>query len=85
MIFLVLSGKMIFVFLENMILLFRLKMKDDLSPKNPQEIRHFLQMSRKDGLSKKNCAGIRSFWYYLERSYFFLENMIFFLWAENKR
>ena len=35
MIFLVLSGKMIFVFLENMILFFRLKMKDGLSQKKP--------------------------------------------------
>ena len=34
MIFLVLSGKMIFLFPENIILFFRRKMKDDLSQKN---------------------------------------------------
>ena len=34
MIFLVLSGKMIFLFPENMILFFRHKRKDDLSQKN---------------------------------------------------
>ena len=34
MIFLVLSGKVLFLFPENMILLFRHKKKDDLSQKN---------------------------------------------------
>ena len=71
MIFLVLSGKMIFLFPENMILFFRRKMKDDLSQKKYMEIWYFLQMPRKDGLSKKNHAGIWSFLCYLERWYFF--------------
>ena len=44
MVFVVLSGKMIFLFPENMILLFRRKMKDDLSQKKYMEIRYFLQM-----------------------------------------
>ena len=37
--------------------------------------------------SKKNCAGIWScmFLYYLERSYFFPKNLIFFLWVKNER
>ena len=55
MIFLVLSGKMIFLFPENMILFFRQKMKDDLSRKKYMEIWYFLQMFWKDGLFKKIC------------------------------
>ena len=44
---------------------------------------YFLQMFWKDGLFK-NCAGIWSFLYYLERWHFFSEN-IFFPWKENER
>ena len=72
MICLVLSGKMIFLFPENIIVFFRRKMQDDLSQKKYMEIWYFLQMSQKDGLSKKkNHSGIWSFLYYLERWYFF--------------
>ena len=87
MICLVLSGKMIFLFPENIIVFFRRKMQDDLSQKKYMEIWYFLQMSQKDGFSKKkNHSGIWSFLYYLERWYFFPpENMIFFLWTENER
>ena len=86
MIFLVLSGKMIFLFPENMILFFRRKMKDNLYQKKYMEIWYFLQMPLKDSLSKKkNLAGIWSFLYYLEKWCFFPENMIFFLWTENGR
>ena len=54
MIFLVvLSGKTIFLFPENLILFYRRKMKDDLSQKKYMETWYFLQMPRKDGLSKK--------------------------------
>ena len=53
MIFLVSSGKMIFLFPENMMLFFRRKMKDDLSQKKYIEIRYILRMFRKVGLSKK--------------------------------
>ena len=49
------------------------------------EIWYFLQTFLKDGLSKKGCAGTWSFLYYLERWYFFPENMIFFLWAGSER
>ena len=52
MIFLALSGKMMFLFPENMILFFRHKRKDDLSQKNTWKIWCFLQMFWKDGLSK---------------------------------
>ena len=42
------------------------------------EIWYFLQTFWKDGLSKKGHAGSWSFLYYLERWYFFPENMIFY-------
>ena len=54
MIFLVLLEKMIFLFPENMILFFRRKKKDDLSQKKYMEIRCFLKIFWKDGLSKKS-------------------------------
>ena len=47
MIFLVLSGKMIFLFPENMILFFRQKMKDDLSQKNTWKYDIFFKCSEK--------------------------------------
>ena len=47
-------GKMIFLFPENMILLFGRKMKDDLSQKKNLEIWYLLQMFQKDSLSKKS-------------------------------
>ena len=61
LIFLVLSGSMIFIFPENMILFFRRKMKDDLKKKKYMEIWCFLQMFWKDGLSKKIRTWIWSF------------------------
>ena len=47
MIFLVLSGKMIFLFPENMILFFRRKMKDDFSQKNTWKYDIFSKCSGK--------------------------------------
>ena len=47
MIFLVLSVKMIFLFLENMILFFRHKRKDDLSQKNTWKYDIFFKCSEK--------------------------------------
>ena len=47
MIFLVLSGKMIFLFPENMILHLRRKMKDDLSQKNTRKYDIFFKLSEK--------------------------------------
>ena len=61
MIFLILSGKMIFLFPENMILPPRRKMKDDISQKkkknnnNNMETWYFLLMFWKDGLFKKTA------------------------------
>ena len=84
MIFLVLSGKMIFLFPENMILHLRRKMKDDLSQKNTRKYDIFLKCSEKMDFSKKDRAGAWSFLHYLERWYFFPENMVFFPWTENE-
>ena len=63
MIFLVLSGKMIFLFLENIILHLRRKMKDHLSQKNTQKYDVFLKLSEKMVFSKRaalehNLSGI---------------------------
>ena len=44
------------------------------------EIRYCLQTIWKDGLFKRDGAGTWSFFSYLERWYFFPENMIFFPW-----
>ena len=54
MIFLVaLSRKIMLLFPETMILFFKQKMNDDISQKKYMEIQYFLQIPRKDGLSKK--------------------------------
>ena len=47
MIFLVLPGKMIFLFSENMILFFKRKRKGDLSQKNPQKYDVFFKFYEK--------------------------------------
>ena len=53
MIFLVLSGNMIFVFPKNIVLFFRRKMKDDLSQKNAWKYDVFLKCSEKMVFPKK--------------------------------
>ena len=57
MIFLVLLGKMIFLFPENMILPFRWKMKDDVSEKNTLKYDIFFKCSEKMVLSKETALG----------------------------
>ena len=59
-IFLILSGKMIFLFPENMILFFRRKRKDDLSQKNTWKYDAFFKCSEKM-IFPKSRTGIRSF------------------------
>ena len=85
MIFLVVvSGKMIFFFPENIILFFRWKMKDDLSQKiHGNTI--FLSNAPKTLSFEKNRAGIWSFLYIWKDGFFFPENVIFFLSTENER
>ena len=57
MIFLVLSGKMIFLFPENMILPLRRKMKDDLSHKNTRKYDIFFKRSEKMVFLKSAALG----------------------------
>ena len=82
MIFLVLSGKMIFLFPENMILPPRWKMKDDLSEKKYTEI--FFQCSEKIVFSKRTALRHDLSCMIWKDSIFFPESMIFFLWTENE-
>ena len=80
MIFLVLSGKIIYLFPKNMILHLRQNMKADLSQKkNTRKYDIFFKPF------KRRHAGTWSFLYYLEKWYFFPENMIFFPWAESEK
>ena len=86
MIFLLLSGKIIFLFPENMILYLRRKMKDDLSQKNTQKYDIFFKLSEKIVFPKRaapthdpSCI----IWKYIY--FFFPENMMFFPWAESER
>ena len=78
MIFLVLSGKTIFLFPENMILHLRRKMNANLSQKRYTEIWYFLQTFWKDGLLEQGHAGTWPFLYHLERWYFFYRKHFFF-------
>ena len=81
----VLSGKVIFLFPENMILSFSQKMKDDISQKWTWKC-IFFKCSEKMVFQKQNHTGIWTFLYYLERWYVFLtKNMKFFLWTQNER
>ena len=57
MIFLVLSGKIMFLFPENMILHLRKKMKDDLSQKNTRKYDIFIKLSEKMVFSKSATLG----------------------------
>ena len=54
-----------FLFPKNMILFFRWKMKDDLSPKKDMKIRYFLQIFWKDGLFIKVALEFK---FYLDSS-----------------
>ena len=57
MIFLVLSGKMLFLFSEDMILPLKLKIKDDLSQKNTRKYNIFFKCSEKMVFSKRIALG----------------------------
>ena len=85
MIFLVvLSGKIIFLFPENMTLFFRRKMKDDLSQKIHGNM-IFSSNARKDGLAKKVTLEYDLSCIIWKDGIVFPENIIFFLWRENER
>ena len=57
MTFLVLSGKIMFLFPENMILHLRRKMKDDLSENNTRKYEIFFKLSEKMIFSKRAVLG----------------------------
>ena len=57
MIFLVLSGKIIFLFPQNMILHLRRKMKGDISQKNTGKYDIFFKLSEKMVFSKRAAPG----------------------------
>ena len=63
MLFLVSSGKIIFLFPENMILLFRQKVKDNLSQKNRWKYNIFFKCSEKIFFPKKNHSGTWHFFF----------------------
>ena len=79
MIFLVLSGKMIFPFPENIILVFKRKIEDDLSQNNTWKYDIFFKCSEKMGFPKKSHWNI-IFFVVLSGKMIFLfpENIILF-------
>ena len=83
MIFLILSEKMIFLFLENIILFFRRKMKDDPSQKKKNIYGNMIFSSNvlKRWSFLKNSHGLWSFLYYLERWYLFLRKLSYFFFG----
>ena len=82
MIFLVLSGNIIFPFPENMILSAGLKMKDDLSQKNTWKYDIFFKCSERMVFSKGIVLGHDGI--FSRKMVFFPENMIFFSWEESE-
>ena len=85
MIFLVLSGKIMFLFPENMILHLSRKMKDDLSQKNTRRYDIFFKLSEKMVFSKRVAPGHDLSCIIWKDGFFFPENIIFFLWAGSER
>ena len=80
----VLSGKIIFLSPENMILFFRREVKDDLSQKKYMEKWYFLQMPRKDGLSKKKSCLNMIFHVLSGKMIFFFRKIYFFFGRKMK-
>ena len=85
MIFLVLLGKMIFLFPENMILHLRRKMKDDLSQKNTRKYNIFFTLSENMVFPKRTAPAHDLSCIIWKDVFFFPENKIFFPWAESER
>ena len=79
MIFIASSGKMIFLFPENMILFFRQKRKDDLSQKNTWKYDPFFKCSEKIFFPKKSHRNMIFLVPSGKMAFLFLENMIIFL------
>ena len=79
-IFLVSLRNMIFLFLENMILFFRRKMKDDLPQKNTWKYDIFFKCSKRLSFQKSR-TGIWSFFCHQERWHFFFPKIWYFLYG----
>ena len=78
-------GKMIFLFPENMILLFRREMKGDLSQKSTWKYDIFFKCSEKMVFPKKSHWNIIFLLSSGKMAFLSPENMIFFLRTENER
>ena len=84
MIFLVLSGKMIFLFSENMILHVRRKMKDDLSLKINGNVIFSSNFLKRWSFQKEPHRHM-IFLVLSGKMVFYPENMIFFPWTRGER
>ena len=84
MIFLVSSGKMIFLFPENMIFFIRRKMKDDLSQKNMRKYDILFKCSEKM-VFPKNRSWIWSFFHHQERWHFFFPKIWYFFYGRKMK
>ena len=84
MIFLVLLGKIIFLFPKNVILPLRRKMKDDLSQKNRRKYDIFFKSSEKTIFLKRTAPG-HDLSSIIWKDGIFPENKIFFICAESER
>ena len=85
MIFLALSGKMIFLFPKNMILYLRRKIKDDLSKENTRKYDISFKPSEKMVFPKRAAPAHDLSCIIWKDGIFFPENIIFFPWAESER
>ena len=85
MVFLALSGKMIFLLPAYMILHFRRKMKDDLSLKNIRKYDIFFKLSEKMIFSKRTTLGHDLSCIIWKDGIFFPRTWYFFSWAESQR
>ena len=84
MIFLVLSGKMIFLFRENMILYLRRKMKDDLFQKNTLKYDIFFKLSEKMVFPKR-AAPAHDLSCIIWKDGIFSRKHDIFSWTESER
>ena len=84
MFFLVLLGKMIFLFPENMVLQLGRKMKDDLSQKNTRKYNIFFKLSENMVFSKRATLG-HDLSCIIWKDRVFSENLIFFPWVGSER
>ena len=85
MTYLVVSGKMVFLFLENRVLFFRQKMKDDLPKKQTWKYDISSNAPKRWSDQKKSHWNMTFLVLSGKMVFFPPENMLFFLWMENER